>query len=79
MAQRKSPARLAKDRRVAHLRGLAAANASAGTPWPWDALIALEDGLVGRAVLPDSPDYTQARQESNPAFQAYPLLIIYCE
>ncbi|AVS78346.1 FAD-binding oxidoreductase [Paracidovorax avenae] len=79
MAQRKSPARLAKDRRVAHLRGLAAANGSADTPWPWDALIALEDELVGRVVLPGSADYDEARQESNPAFQAYPLLIIYCE
>lgn len=35
--------------------------------------------LVGRVVLPGSADYDEARQESNPAFQAYPLLIIYCE
>jgi len=77
MAHRKSPARLAKDARVAHLRGLAARNA-AGPAAPWSALAELEARLVGRVVLPTDPSYNEDRQESNPAFQAYPKIIVYC-
>ncbi|GDY34146.1 FAD-binding oxidoreductase [Acidovorax sp. NB1] len=85
MAHRKSPARIAKDARVAYFRSLAAPQAAAlnaaAAPGPalaWDAIAALEARLVGRIVLPSSPDYNEARQESNPAFQAYPEIIVYC-
>ncbi len=77
MAHRKSPARLAKDARAAHFRALNARQAAVHA-LPWDAAAALELALVGRVVLPSSPDYDQARQESNPAFQSYPQLIVYC-
>lgn len=85
MAHRKSPARIAKDARIANFQTLAAAQAAAapaaaaGAPHlTWTAVAALEARLVGRIVLPTSPDYNEARQESNPAFQAYPEIIVYC-
>lgn len=79
MAHRKSPARLAKDARVAHFKTLEARNAAhPGATLSWSAVATLESRLVGRVVLPSSPDYDKARQESNPAFQAYPELIVYC-
>lgn len=73
MAHRKSPARIAKDARIARLRALAtqqAARNATGAALTWDAVAALEARLVGRVVLPTSPDYDTARRESNPAFQA---------
>lgn len=85
MAHRKSPARIAKDARVAYFRSLAAPQAAAlqaeAAPGPalaWDAIASLEARLVGRIVLPSSPDYNAARQESNPAFQSYPEIIVFC-
>ncbi|RZJ15331.1 MAG: FAD-binding oxidoreductase [Acidovorax sp.] len=84
MAHRKSPARIAKDARVAQFRVLAAqktATAPSKIPAPavaWEALAALEMRIAGRIVVPTSPDYNDARQESNPAFQAYPEIIVYC-
>lgn len=86
MAHRKSPARIAKDARIAHFQTLSAAHASttARTLAPdaiglaWTAVADLETRLVGRIVLPTSPDYNEARQESNPAFQAFPKIIVYC-
>ncbi|EER58973.1 FAD linked oxidase domain protein [Acidovorax delafieldii 2AN] len=77
MAHRKSPARLAKDTRVAQFRAMAA-SPTATPSIAWQALAQLEATLVGRVVLPSSPDYDDARQESNPAFQAFPQLIVYC-
>jgi hypothetical protein len=35
--------------------------------------------LQGRVVFPWDKDYHEARQESNPAFQKFPLIIVYCE
>ena len=43
------------------------------------ALAELELKLLGRVVLPGDPTYEQARQETNPAFQAFPQVIVYCE
>lgn len=77
MAHRKSPARIAKDARVAHLTALAT-NQPADDPTPWQALATLEHGLLGRIVVPGDPKYEDDRQESNPAFQAYPWVIVYC-
>lgn len=77
MAHRKSPARIAKDARVAHLNALAASQ-PADDPTPWQALAALEDGLLGRIIVPGDPRYENDRQESNPAFQSYPWVIVYC-
>ena len=84
MAHRKSPARIAKDARVAQFRVLAAQKTStapsnlAAPAVEWEALAALELRIAGRIVVPTSPDYNDARQESNPAFQAYPEIIVYC-
>ena len=84
MAHRKSSARLAKDARVAHFLSLAAKQpalnaAQASAPvLTWEAVAALEARIVGRIVLPSSPDYNAARQESNPAFQSYPEIIVFC-
>ena len=81
MAHRKSPARIAKDARVAHFQSLSAQNSASDAPGAtltWEAVAALESMLVGRVVLPSSPDYNKARQESNPAFQSYPEIIVYC-
>jgi len=79
MAHRKSAHRIAKARRVARYRQLAASNTT-GTPQrlSWDTLADLEAELTGHVVLPNDPDYNTARQESNPAFQAYPQAIVYC-
>ena len=86
MAHRKSPARIAKDARIAHFQTLAATAGAAAAPavahgaprLAWTPVAGLEARLVGRIVLPTSPDYNQARQESNPAFQAFPEIIVYC-
>jgi len=85
MAHRKSPARIAKDARIAHFlsRGAtqpsaAAAAQGAEKTVPWEAIAELEARLVGRVVLPSDPSYNEDRQESNPAFQSYPELIVYC-
>ena len=84
MAHRKSSTRLAKDARVAHFLSLAAKQpalnaAQASAPvLTWEAVAALEARIVGRIVLPSSPDYNAARQESNPAFQSYPEIIVFC-
>ncbi|MBL8309992.1 MAG: FAD-binding oxidoreductase [Burkholderiales bacterium] len=79
MAHRKSPAKLRKSRRVAHFRQLSAQNAPAPNgKASWDGLARLESSITGRIVLPSDPDYDQDRQESNPAFQSYPQIIVYC-
>ncbi len=41
-------------------------------------MAALEARIVGRIVLPSSPGYNAARQESNPAFQSYTEIIVFC-
>ena len=41
-------------------------------------LTQLELNLVGKIVLPMDPEYDADRQESNPAFQAFPIAIVYC-
>ena len=79
MAHRKSANRIAKAQRVARYRTLAAGNAAPpSAKVSWSALADLEARLAGRIVLPTDPDYNAARQESNPAFQAYPQAIVYC-
>ncbi len=79
MAHRKSPRRSAKSRRVAHFTQLAEARAAAPPhKLSWAALADLEARLSGHLVLPWDTDYDSARQESNPAFQAYPQVIAYC-
>lgn len=78
MAQRPSPRRLAKHARIERWKNAPAAEFER-LGLRRESLIALEPKLVGRIVLPGDPDYDQARQESNPAFQAYPIAIVYCE
>lgn len=77
MAHRKSPARIAKQGYAAQLRKQGSALAATGH-WSGVDLAALELALVGRVVLPSSPCYDSARQESNPAFQSFPEIIVYC-
>ncbi len=78
MAQRPSPRRRHKYRRIeAWQRAHADFFERLGVTR--DALITLESEIVGQVVLPGDPDYNQDRQESNPAFQAYPQIIVYCE
>jgi FAD/FMN-containing dehydrogenase len=68
VAQRSSPARRAKRARIAQF----AAD-------PKTALFAeLEAAIVGKVVLFGDPGYDAARQESNPAFQEFPVAIVYC-
>ena len=67
MAHRKSPARIAKDARVAHFRSLAAQKSTPAAAYhamPWEAVAQLESRLVGRIVLPCSPDYDKAGLDS---------------
>ncbi len=45
---------------------------------PLDALCEFNLSVHGKVVLQGNTDYNVDRQESNPAFQAYPLMIIYC-
>ena len=78
MAHRPSPRRLAKHARIARWRQ-APEHEFQRLGIRRDALIDLELKLVGRIVLPGDPDYDAARQESNPAYQAYPIAIVYCE
>ncbi|MFZ2648858.1 MAG: FAD-binding protein, partial [Burkholderiaceae bacterium] len=70
--------RLMKDADAARLNALPdSAFASMGVDRA--RLAALLDAFKGQLVFPGQPGYEQDRQESNPAFQAYPLLIAYCE
>lgn len=80
MAHRKSPARIAKDARIAQFRSRETLSTAQGAEKavPWEAIAELEARLVGRVVLPSDPSYNEDRQESNPAFQSYPELIVYC-
>jgi FAD/FMN-containing dehydrogenase len=78
MAHRKSPARLAKAKRVAHLNSLAATNAKLPSNINAAALARLEAAFSGHIVLPNDPAYDKDRQESNPTFQSFPQLIAYC-
>jgi hypothetical protein len=36
-------------------------------------------GVHGKIIFPWDSDYEEARQEFNPAFQAFPVVIVYCE
>ena len=80
MAHRKSPARIAKDARIAQFRSRETLSTAQGAEKavPWEAIAELEARLVGRVVLPSDPSYNEDRQESNPACQSYPELIVYC-
>ena len=79
MAHRKSPARLHKGRRVVHFQQLASQknNSPPATNLAWDVLAELEAAITGRVVVPGDPDYDKDRQESNPAFQRFPKVIVY--
>ena len=79
MAHRKSPARKLKAARVARFNALSASNAPpVHSKLSWVTLSALEAGITGRVVVPGDADYDKDRQESNPAFNIYPQVIVYC-
>ncbi len=79
MPHRKSPARIAKAQRVAQLRARALTeNVRISGKLNLHHIADLEARLTGHIVLPWDADYNKDRQESNPAFQAYPLVIVYC-
>lgn len=46
---------------------------------PRDKIKQLQSRLRGKIVLPDSADYDEARKLSNPVFDDYPEMIVYCE
>lgn len=56
-----------------------AGNLESGLPYNLDAAANFELALVGEVVFPWDTDYDRDRQESNPAFQRYPIMIVYCE
>jgi FAD/FMN-containing dehydrogenase len=78
MAQRKSPRRIQKQQRVAAIRSKPH-QAFAQLGAPREAIEHLESCIVGCVVLPGDPDYDKDRLESNPVFQAFPQVIVYCE
>ncbi len=39
----------------------------------------LQGEISGKVVLPSDPDYDRARQLSDPAFQRFPALVVYCD
>jgi len=73
-----SPRVLEKKEKIARWQGLRA-SAFAEVGLDPVSLPALEEALFGTVVLPGDPDYDEARQIFNTAFQAYPKIIAYCE
>ncbi|TAH20246.1 MAG: FAD-binding oxidoreductase [Cytophagales bacterium] len=43
-----------------------------------DTIIGFAKTIQGRVVIPTNPEYNKDRQCFNPAFQAFPMLIVYC-
>ena len=78
MIYSKSSKRLARDAARSRLKQMPD-SAFAGLGLDRARLAGLMDGFKGELVFPGQPGYEKDRQESNPAFQAYPLLIAYCE
>lgn len=84
MAHRKSANRVAKQRHVAQLRQHAAQQPQTAAAAGQSPQLAPEHKArlitqtVGHVVFPGDPEYDNDRQESNPAFQFYPLAIVYC-
>ena len=77
MIYTKSKQRLAKEAAAAHFKNLPASMLAALGLDPAK-LAALAAVFKGQLVFPGEANYDQDRQESNPAFQAFPLLIAYC-
>jgi FAD binding domain/Berberine and berberine like len=78
LPHRKSPARLRKATRIQAFRAFTHRNTKLpGTLTP-QSLGDMEAALTGYVVLPGDPDYDKDRQETNPAFQKYPQMIVYC-
>lgn len=77
MIYTKSARRVAKEAAAARWAELPPARLSALGLDPAK-LAALAAVFKGHLVFPGEADYEQDRQESNPAFQAFPLMIAYC-
>lgn len=78
MAFYKSTHRIEKERRIAawtQLRDEAFEKLSC----THEDIAELERCVHGQIVLPDDATYNASRQQSNPAFQKYPCIIVYCE
>ena len=80
MAHRKSLTRAAKQRRIAHFLAQPLQAAAPGHSATLTGIqkADLEARTVGRVGFPWDADYDADRQETNPAFQYYPLVIVYC-
>lgn len=80
MARRTSPARRAHRALARHLLegGPGGGAGPSLDPAQRKALAEFALRIVGKVVLPWQKDYEQDRQEFNPAFQAYPYVIVYC-
>jgi FAD/FMN-containing dehydrogenase len=44
-----------------------------------EAVATLEEAISGNVVLPSDPGYDKARQLSDPAFERFPAVVIFCE
>ncbi len=62
------------------------ANWDAMTPDPFEqvgcdrnAILKLQREIQGRIVLPGEPDYNTDRKLTNPIFESYPQIIVYCK
>ena len=78
MSYKRSRHRLAKEARAAALASMSDAEWGALAPHR-DVLTRLPIDIQGTVVYPWDPDYDKDRQESNPAYQWEPLVIVYCE
>jgi hypothetical protein len=47
-------------------------------PIPAERLAELEQQIFGKIVYPGDPDYDAAKTEFNPAYPAFPIIIIFC-
>ena len=78
MPHRPSPRMIARRTEIARMGALSPEAIPHGRFSPKDAA-ALQKAILGTVVLPSSADYDKDRQLSNPVFQAWPALIVYCE
>jgi FAD/FMN-containing dehydrogenase len=78
MKYRKSPHQVKKQNRVHQLLKEAATdNVSGSVPFSKEALATLEERFYGKIILKGDASYDDDRQEFDPVYQAFPLLIAY--
>jgi FAD/FMN-containing dehydrogenase len=78
MPHRRSRAVRARQAHIAQMAGTPPAGGGRQRFTPADAA-ALQASLLGTVVLPTSADYNNGRQLSDPAWQSFPSIIVYCQ